>query len=297
MRFEREQETLPDHFYFTDFERHNAEIAAFHVDRVLGFRRAAPVVGRTVNITSEIYELAEGTDFLKTFFISPAGNVCFHGKCSYYCDTGHAICGRPDRIEGSFATFFPPANSVPRKAWRHPYRRSYHKRKRALWETDSDYCKSIQKQTMYSRGRRLVDLMDMSIFDFVIGNMDRHHYELFNIFNNDSMTLHLDHGRAFGRPNHDEMSILAPLFQCCLVRQSTLRRLIQLHTSSAEGKLSSLVEQSMAADPLNPVLTQAHIRALDRRLAIVLKVTRDCVNKRNQERCEAFREVVIDDAS
>jgi Golgi casein kinase, C-terminal, Fam20 len=113
-RFPREQQTLPNHFYFTDFERHNAEIAAFHLDKVLGFRRAMPVTGRILNVTTEIYQVAD-EDLLKTFFISPSNNVCFHGKCSYYCDTSHAICGSPDTLEGSFAAFLPTYEQAQRK--------------------------------------------------------------------------------------------------------------------------------------------------------------------------------------
>ena len=59
------------------------------------------------------------------------------GKCSYYCDTGHAICGNPDQMEASLAVFLPDKEFVPRKTWRHPWRRSYHKRKKAQWEEGS----------------------------------------------------------------------------------------------------------------------------------------------------------------
>ncbi|KAL7022778.1 hypothetical protein ACKWTF_012377 [Chironomus riparius] len=226
MRFPREQQTLPNHFYFTDFERHNAEIAAYHLDKLLGFRRAMPVAGRILNITSEIYQLADD-DLLKTFFISPSNNVCFHGKCSYYCDTSHAICGNPDTLEGSFAAFLPTYENAQRKVWRHPWRRSYHKRRKAQWETDADYCTMVRDIPPYDTGRRLLDLIDMSIYDFLMGNMDRHHYETFKIFGNDTFPIHLDHGRGFGRAFHDEISILAPVLQCCTIRASTLETLLK----------------------------------------------------------------------
>ena len=237
----------------------------------------------------EIYSLAEG-DLLKTFFISPAGNLCFHGKCSYYCDTSHAICGSPDMLEVSLATFLPSKSIVPRKTWRHPWRRSYHKRRKAQWENDQDYCETVKNVSPYNQGRRLLDLMDLSIFDFLMGNMDRHHYETFKLFGNDTFPIHLDHGRAFGRSGHDELSILAPLYQvtslslhslviilclqCCLVRSSTVEMLLSYHTGPS---LSSTLSNSMAADPISPVLEDKHLLALDRRLAIVLGVIRNCL--------------------
>jgi hypothetical protein len=92
-----------------------------------------PVTGRVLNMTTELQALADG-ELLKTFFVSPSNNLCFHGKCSYYCDTAHAICGSPDTLEGSFAAFLPPKEVALRKVWRHPWRRSYHKRRKAQWE-------------------------------------------------------------------------------------------------------------------------------------------------------------------
>lgn len=82
--------------------------------RILGFRRAMPVTGRLLNITTEIYQVADD-NLLRTFFVSPSSNLCFHGKCSYYCDTGHAVCGNPDMLEGSFAAFLPSFEQTGRK--------------------------------------------------------------------------------------------------------------------------------------------------------------------------------------
>lgn len=65
------------------------------------------------------------------FFSLSANNVCFYGECSYYCSTEHALCGKPDQIEGSLAAFLPDLNLAKRKTWRNPWRRSYHKRKKA----------------------------------------------------------------------------------------------------------------------------------------------------------------------
>ena len=285
MRFSRDRESDPNHFYFVDFERHNSEIAAFHLDRLLGFRRTPPVVGRVLNITSEIYSLADD-ELLKTFFISPANNLCFHGKCGYYCDTAHAICGSPDTLEGSFAAFLPSKSLAPRKVWRHPYRRSYHKRKKAVWETDPSYCENVVKKTPpYNAGRRLLDLIDMAVLDFLIGNMDRHHYETIKLFGNNTFTLHLDHGRGFGLPHHDELSILEIMKQCCLIREQTATRLFQFNegTMNPKGSFSSLSESmrsSLKSDPVNPVLSDANLKALDRRVSLILSTIRECLNTR-----------------
>ncbi|CAL8272349.1 unnamed protein product [Lota lota] len=277
MKQTREQETPPDFFYFSDFERHNAEIAAFHLDRILDFRRVPPVAGRLVNMTREIRDVTRDKKLWRTFFISPANNICFYGECSYYCSTEHALCGKPDQIEGSLAAFLPDLALAKRKTWRNPWRRSYHKRKKAEWEVDPDYCDVVKQTPPYDRGTRLLDVMDMTVFDFLMGNMDRHHYETFEKFGNDTFIIHLDNGRGFGKHSHDELSILMPLSQCCRLRKSTYLRLQLL--AKEEYQLSSLMEESLLRDRLAPVLIRPHLRAMDRRLRLVLQVLAGCVEK------------------
>ncbi|XP_063077709.1 extracellular serine/threonine protein kinase FAM20C [Engraulis encrasicolus] len=287
MKQTREQETPPDFFYFSDFERHNAEIAAYHLDRILDFRRVPPVAGRLVNMTKEIRDVTRDKKLWRTFFISPANNVCFYGECSYYCSTEHALCGKPDQIEGSLAAFLPDLALAKRKTWRNPWRRSYHKRKKAEWEVDPDYCEEVKQTPPYDSGTRLLDIMDMTIFDFLMGNMDRHHYETFEKFGNETFIIHLDNGRGFGKHSHDEVSILVPLSQCCRVKKSTHLRLQLL--AKEEFKLSHLMEESLLQDRLAPILIRPHLEAMDRRLRLVLQVLSDCVEK------DGYSNVVEDD--
>ncbi|KAK7112956.1 extracellular serine/threonine protein CG31145-like [Littorina saxatilis] len=288
MRYPRETETLPDHFYFADYERHIAEIAAFHLDRVLGFNRVPPVAGRKLNMTHDIRRLAE-SKLARTFFISPAGNLCFHGSCSYYCDSGHPICGHPDMLEASMMAFLPPEKMAHRQTWRNPWKRSYSKHRKAYWEVYDDLCEKVKKRAPYNKGRRLLDIVDMSVMDFMMGNLDRHHYETFRAFGNDSFIIHLDHGRGFGKAHQDEMSCLAPMLQCCRLRRSTLQRLVRLYRGPYP--FSVIVRTALSRDSVNPVLIEPHLEALDRRLVKVLRVLAECAGEEGR----TLGDVVVDD--
>eukprot|EP00106_Octopus_bimaculoides_P002760 XP_014770202.1 PREDICTED: extracellular serine/threonine protein kinase FAM20C-like [Octopus bimaculoides] len=254
---------------------------------ILNFNRVPPNSGRLINMTRDIRRLSD-KKLAKTFFISPAKNICFHGSCSYYCDTSHAICGNPDMLEGSFALLLPPDKVAPRKIWRSPWRRSYSKHRKALWEIYDDYCDQVRTKPPFDKGRRLLDMTDMAVFDFLTGNMDRHHYDTFREFGNDTFPLHLDNGRGFGRSNYDEFTILAPVFQCCLIRYSTIMKLFRFHRGPVP--LSQMMQQSLASDSLFPILTKAHLNALDRRVAIILRTVYECVIRGN-----AVADVIVDD--
>ncbi|GBM77007.1 Extracellular serine/threonine protein CG31145 [Araneus ventricosus] len=82
-----------------------------------------------------------------------------------------------------------------------------------------------------------------------------------------------NHSR-FWRPYYDEFSILLPLLQCCVFRLSTFNRLY--HSYVGQKRLSDLMRESMANDPLAPVLPESHLKAMDRRVAHILQTVRSC---------------------
>lgn len=209
------------------------------------------------------------------------------GHCSYYCDSNFPLCGKPgDKLEHSIQLFLPSDHGIFKmKGTMHPYRRSYSKLRDADWETNSNYCYERVFQDIVYHAKLFLDMMDLSVFDFFTGNQDRHHFERIEALLNDSMPIHLDNGRSFGRPFFDDMSILEPIRQCCLFRYSTYKQLKHLY----ENKFSKIFDESMQSDPLYPLLTGDHLKAIDRRVVIIFNELNRCIDKYSVE------SVVIDD--
>ncbi|XP_045106194.1 glycosaminoglycan xylosylkinase-like isoform X2 [Portunus trituberculatus] len=139
------------------------------------------------------------------------------------------------------------------------------------------YCEEVMQHEPYSwdKSPRLLDLMDSAVFDFLIQNGDRHHYNVI-AGKPESAIILLDNGKSFGDAEVDHLDILAPVLQCCRIRQTTYERLLLL----SGGGLSLAMQELLNLDPLAPVLTRAHLLALDRRVFHVLAALSACRERR-----------------
>ena len=278
---------------------------------------------------------------LTNFAYFTANNLCFHGKCGYYCDTAHAICGRPDTIEGSFAAFLPSKTLAPRKAspfsWttlkttsrfltsfnfyflnrcggiptagrttsgakrpgrptrttvintsatRRPTTRA------AAWPTSLTWpCWTFWSATWTATttrpSRPSATTPSLSTWTTAEGRWWWWWSQRRLI---DKLILICPFLCSFGKAGHDEQSILAPLVQCCIIRDSTLQRLIELHNNNGgNGSLAERMRASMDGDPVAPILPEPHLLALNRRLGTVLGAVRECTKRR------PFQDVIVID--
>ena len=79
----------------------------------------------------------------------------------------------------------------------------------------------------------------------------------------------------FGNSHEDDMSLLAPIHQCCLIRYSTLSTLLSYYQGPQH--LSDAMRRAMETDPVAPVLKERHLKALDRRLKKILIIVHRCL--------------------
>ena len=117
-------------------------------------------------------------------------------------------------------------------------------------------------------------MREIRTFFSISGNMDRHHMMRISSFGDNTALIHLDNGRSFGRYDHDELSILAPIRQCCLFRYSTFARLYHVYRKG----LSTLLSRSLeTGEQLRKVLVDEHLIAVDRRLEILFAHLDTCI--------------------
>uniref|UniRef100_A0A8C2LGV2 FAM20 C-terminal domain-containing protein n=1 Tax=Cricetulus griseus TaxID=10029 RepID=A0A8C2LGV2_CRIGR len=238
---------------YAGYDRHNAEVAAIHLNRILGFHRAPLVVGRYAHLQTEIKPVAR--EQLLNTFLTVGNSMCFYGKC-YYCRETEPACADGDMMEGSITLWLPDVWSLQKH--RHPWGRTYREGKLSRWEYDESYCP------------HLLDIIDTAyiphhcVFDYLIGNADHHHYESFQDDEDSSMLILLDNAKSFGNPSLNERSILASLYQCCIIQN---------------GALKSALKSAMARDPISPVLSDPHLDTVNQRLLNVLATVKQCTDQ------------------
>ncbi|KAL3289182.1 hypothetical protein HHI36_003618 [Cryptolaemus montrouzieri] len=183
--------------------------------------------------------------------------TCIYGRC-YYCSKRDPLCAdQNDNLIG--AVIFNLRSSF--KILRSPWMRTYKKDKKAQWEQDNSYCRTVRGSISK---KRLVEMIDIAIFDFFIQNGDRHHYEIMG----DKLLL-LDNGKGLGNPHKHHVDILAPLYQCCMLRKKTWKKLLTL----SGQKLSSYLKQM---PDINNFLAKDHLEAIDNRLSLIYAAVEYC---------------------
>lgn len=74
-----------------------------------------------------------------------------------------------------------------------------------------------------------------------------------------------------------------------MIRSSTLQRLLNFHNRKYDNRrLSDLMRSSLSRDPLQPILTENHLLALDRRISIILETIRECTKEKNPNKIIFF---------
>lgn len=146
------------------------------------------MASRILNLRSDIRQLASPA-LLNTFVNQTSQDnrtqECFYGEC-YYCNEYDLICADQNGfLEGALILMLPLHFKLQKL--RNPWQRTYKKNVRAKWENDAHYCLSVQKVT--PNQQRLLDYVDVAIFDYLIGNADRHHYEVFKDVPNSALLL------------------------------------------------------------------------------------------------------------
>ncbi len=222
-----------------------SEIAAYHLDRILGFGRTAPVVGRR-------FEMA---DIRAALVASKAESAFLDRLDKLVVKDGH--------LDAALIAWHtaPLVEEETAPAWTSPL------------EAKDPVAKDMVP--------KLAEWSDLVVFDFLVDNPDR--YSGGNILRLDKggPIVFLDQGAAFGRARLAAgLTTKAKLEKDCRFRKETLAAVRKAGSGAAkEGSLGALLKSSLARDPLGPVLDDAQIAGVDDRVRALEAHVKACSAK------------------
>ena len=239
---------------FKPEQKHSAsnfrgEIAAYHLDRIVGFARTAAVVGRTIGYP-HLLEHLEASEADPKFIER----------------VREEVPARDGRVAGAMIAWHAGrlVSAEPPKGW-----------------TDGLRSKEPPSETLV---KRLPEWSDLVVFDFLIDNTDR--WSGGNVLSlGGGALIFLDNASSCAprRASRGETTI-ARLSPICRFRRATVTALRALGPEAAAGaRLGARLASTLAADPLAPVLSPGQVAAVDVRVERLLEHVKRCEAELGEE--------------
>lgn len=224
-----------------------AEIAAYHLDRLLGFGRVAAVAGRKLSMAWLRQQLDGQSEALERLDreVIPEGEQVWGAMIAWH-----------DRMP---IAADPPPGWLDRMSPERPPE-ARHRELALAWS-------------------------DMIVFDALIDNTDRWSGGNVMTLGAGGPLIFLDNASAFlgFRAKHG-FFMEKPLSQVCLFRRSTVEALRAAGPSAPRPRqLSAMLAASLALDPAPEVLDAAALAALDARVSRVLRHIDACITRHGDE--------------
>jgi hypothetical protein len=220
-----------------------SEIAAYHVDRVMGFGRTAVVVGRNVGFGHLL-------DHLEHSGADPAYIERFKSevKSKNGIVPGAMIAWHSGKL----------ANAEPPHGW-----------------------PSEPADAGTASPERQLEWSDMTVFDFLIDNTDRWSGGNVLSLGSGGPLIFLDNAAGFSsyRASRGETSE-SRLKLLCRFRRATRDSLVAVGPAAEpEHRLGAVLRRSLALDPLAPVLGERHFSAIDERVKKLIDHIDGCIDE------------------
>lgn len=221
-----------------------SEIAAYHVDRLLGFGRTAAVVGRRFDM-----------DEVRAALVASKAESAF-------LDRLEKLVAKDGKVDAALIAWHtaPLVEEETAPAWIAPL----------------DSKAGVPKEEI----AKLAEWSDLVVFDFLVDNPDR--YSGGNILRLDRSgpIVFLDQGAAFGKGRLAAgLTLKDKLEKVCRFRPQTLAVLARVGGAAKDGSFGAQLKKSLAKDPIAPVLDDAQLAGEDERVRALAAHVKACSDK------------------